>query len=58
MTFDDLRHVESLARIAGNLDPEPPVSRPSLWGPASWWRMGLVAFAALIATYALWQTFS
>ena len=58
MTFDDLRHVESLARIADQFDHETPPTRPSLWGPASWWRMGLVVFAALIATFALWQTFS
>ena len=58
MSFDDLRHIESLARVAGHLDEEPRVSAPGTWGPASWWRLGLVVFAALIAATAIWHTVS
>ena len=56
MTFDDLRHIENLARIAG-FDEEPP-TRPALWGPASYWRAGLVVFGAIIAAVGLWQALS
>ena len=27
---------------------ERPAVQPSRWGPASWWRIGLVAMAAMI----------
>lgn len=55
MSFDDLRHIEGLARIADHLGEEPPATGPRTWGPASWWRMGLVVLAALIAAYGLWH---
>ena len=58
MTYFELKHVERLARIAGQFDDEPRPLAPVRWGPASWWRIGLVVMALLILVVALWPSFS
>ena len=51
MSYLELRQIENLARIGAHFDTggdgEPTLS--GRWGPASWWRIGLVALAVLIA---------
>ena len=49
----DLQRILDLARVTGPLDDDPVVVPPTRWGPASWWRMGLVALAVLIAVLAV-----
>ena len=59
MSITELRHIENLARIAGNLDEEPGLNMPgpTRWGPASWWRIGLVVLALFIGVLALYPAF-
>lgn len=54
MNYLSLKRIEDLARIAGHLDEDPIVPPPARWGPASWWRIGLVVMALLIAAVAIW----
>lgn len=58
MPLTDLRHIASLVRIAGGLDDDPVVPPPTRWGPASWWRVGLVAMAVMIAVLLFWRLVS
>lgn len=62
--FETLARVEQLARIAGQLDDDPIEMSasegwgPTRWGPASWFRIGLVALAVMIAVLLVWRVLS
>ena len=45
--------LERLVRIAAG-DDDPVAPPPTRWGPASWWRIGLVAMALMILALAIW----
>ena len=53
MGYFQLKQIEGLARIAGHMDDDPVVVPPTRWGPASWWRIGLVALLVLIVVLAV-----
>lgn len=58
MSFSELDRIAALARIAGQLDDDPIVPPPARWGPASWWRVGLVAMAVMIFVLLVWRVLS
>ncbi|MEL6750739.1 MAG: hypothetical protein AAFO70_01510 [Pseudomonadota bacterium] len=40
-----------------NSKPDPAAPPPVRWGPASWWRAGIAAFALLIALLLIARLF-
>ena len=58
MTIETLDRIADLARIAGGSNEDPIAPPPTRWGPASWWRIGLVVMALMIAGLAIWPALS